>query len=443
VSRTIRFIVVVAAVACLTAVFATSAFAYGNYWIRCANCHAAAPTPITVTATLVSNDGTDAVYSVTAPGATEWALFAGATRRAYGMGTPPATITVPSGASYNLYAVAGDLSGSYGAATLSPTATFPPQPTDVTPPVSTSDAVGPYTNFATIRIDATDDLSGVAYIYYTVNGGSTRTTPVGTSGYAEAYVRQITTGASTYTLEFWAQDREGNIEDENTVTFTVTADGWVSSATPSTVTGPNGSSPWTYQDASDATAKREGGYVAYGGVSGFYSNPHGGYDTSTNKCKVCHAVHRAEGTYYLLRASSQDDACDYCHIGGSAHSNKVVYTGNDAGKYTPNGHTMGASSRIPDSTVYQESVTVTLQGTSVKVRTYDEAKKQMYRVQWWGRSPIGHPTIGSIAAPTFAKSGPTPLNCSSCHQVHNATTQIWQPMPATSRATTARREHRS
>jgi hypothetical protein len=162
-------------------------------------------------------------------------------------------------------------------------------------------------------------------------------------------------------------------------------------------------------------------------VSGFYSNPHGGYDTSTNKCKVCHAVHRAEGTYYLLRANSQDDACDYCHIGGSAHSNKVVYTGNDAGKYTPNGHTMGASSRIPDSTTYMETVSVTLQGTQVKVRTYDEAKKQMYRVQWWGRNPAGHPTIGSMTAPTYAKTGPTPLNCSSCHQVHNATSQIWRP----------------
>jgi hypothetical protein len=67
---------------------------------------------------------------------------------------------------------------------------------------------------------------------------------------------------------------------------------------------------------------------------------------------------------------------------------------------------MGASSRIPDSTVYQESVTVTLQGTSVKVRTYDEAKKQMYRVQWYGRSPLGHPTIGSIAAPTVRQDRP-------------------------------------
>ena len=78
---------------------------------------------------------------------------------------------------------------------------------------------------------------------------------------------------------------------------------------------------------------------------GYVASPHGGYDTTTNKCKVCHAVHRAEGAYYLLRADSQDDACSYCHIGGSAHSSKVVYDLNPAGIYTTNGHTIGA----PDS----------------------------------------------------------------------------------------------
>jgi len=189
-------------------------------------------------------------------------------------------------------------------------------------------------------------------------------------------------------------------------------------------------SRWSYQDLSDASPKYEGGYecfTCHRDTGLVVVNPHGGYDTSTNKCKVCHAVHRAEGTYYLLRASSQDDACDFCHIGHTAHSDLVVYTGNDAGKYTPNGHTMGASSRIPDSTTYMETVTVTLQGTPVKVRTYDETKKQLYRTQWWGRSPLGHPTIGSMSAPTYGKTGPTRLNCSSCHQVHNATSQIWRP----------------
>ena len=432
-NRTIRFIVLVAAVVCLTAVFATSAFAYEGYWIRCSNCHASAPTAITPVVTDGAVTGDLQAYTVSAPGATEWAVFAGATRIAQGTGAT-AEFSLPVGTTYNFFAVAGTpTAGGYGTVSISPAYSWPAAPGDVTPPVSTSDAVASYTNFATIRIDATDEVggSGVQRIYYRVGTtGSLRVTPTGVGGWAEAYVKPTSTGTFTYELFYWAEDREGNIEAENSVTFTVTADGWVSTAVPSTVSGPNGMSPWTYQDAYDTSAKREGGYAPYGGVSGFYSNPHGGYDTSTNKCKVCHAVHRAEGTYYLLRANSVDDACDYCHIGGSAHSNKIVYTENDAGKFTPNGHTMGAPSSIPDSSVRMETVSVELidgeTSTSVKVRQYDETKKQLYRTQFYGRSPAGHPAIGSGTL-QYALTGPTPLSCSNCHQVHNAVTQIWQP----------------
>lgn len=44
--------------------------------------------------------------------------------------------------------------------------------------------------------------------------------------------------------------------------------------------------------------------------------PHGGFTTTGNKCKSCHAVHVAEGSYRLLRGNSAATACDYCH--GSA-----------------------------------------------------------------------------------------------------------------------------
>ena len=222
-------------------------------------------------------------------------------------------------------------------------------------------------------------------------------------------------------------------------------------ATP-TVIAADGGSAWSYEDNHDGgVAKREGGYLPFNfgslyssagadyatGDPGWYDQadflgkgPHGGYDTTTNKCKACHAVHRAEGTYYLLRANSIDDACNYCHIDGPAYSSTLVYTENAAGIYTPNGHTMGAPAGIPDSSIRMESVTVELldgeTSTSVKVRTYDETKKQLYRVQFYGRSPGGHPAIGSGEL-TYSKIGPTPLSCSSCHQVHNAVTQIWQP----------------
>jgi hypothetical protein len=271
---------------CLFAVFATSAFAYTGYWVPCGQCHGTAPGAITVTPTAVSNDGTDAVYSFSAPGATEWVLYAGYTKLYSGSGATTGNLTLPAGIGYEFFAVSGSpTAGSFGSALVSPAADPFPDPTgDITAPVSTSDAVAAYNGPATIRIDATDAQSGVAFIYFTVNGGgSVRTTPVGTSGYALAYIKPTGVGTTDYTLQFWSQDRAGNIEAENEVAFSVTLDGWTSTATPSTITGPSGMSPWTYQDASDSSPKREGGYAAYGGVSGYYTNPHGGYDTSTNK----------------------------------------------------------------------------------------------------------------------------------------------------------------
>ncbi len=222
------------------------------------------------------------------------------------------------------------------------------------------------------------------------------------------------------------------------------------------VIGPDGASVWSYQDAYDVDPKYEGGYLRFNDGTMYASDgadyqdlslgnvpwydqddyagmgPHGGYDTTTNKCKTCHAVHRAEGTYYLLRANSQDDACSYCHIDGPAYSNTIVYSGNDAGIFTPNGHTMGAASEIPDSTVSMNTVEVELidgeASTAVLVRQYDEQKKQLYRTVAWGRSPAGHPTIGNVSELAFGRVGPTPLSCSNCHQVHNAFSQIWQPL---------------
>lgn len=58
-------------------------------------------------------------------------------------------------------------------------------------------------------------------------------------------------------------------------------------------------------------------------------SPHGGYDTNTKKCGVCHAVHHAGefgdgfGSEALLR-STKADACTYCHIDPGV-STKLVY----------------------------------------------------------------------------------------------------------------------
>lgn len=224
-------------------------------------------------------------------------------------------------------------------------------------------------------------------------------------------------------------------------------------ATPPTVIGADGSSVWTYRDLQDTAAKSEGGYNAFQGDvtvnqatddgaygvttstatnQGYTSSPHGGYDTTTNKCKVCHAVHRAEGAYFLLRADSQDDACSYCHIGGSAHSGKVVYDLNPDGIYTQNGHTIGAQKDIPDSTVRQYASPVELSTTDsngvtktieIEVRAYDAAKNQMYRFgRHHGQSDEGTGRNG------YAKIGPLSLRCMNCHQTHGAVDEVWRPL---------------
>ena len=230
------------------------------------------------------------------------------------------------------------------------------------------------------------------------------------------------------------------------------------SATSPSVIAADGQSTFTYKDLQDSTAKYQGGYAAFNGGGVLYANdgsaygdvtqnmpgsgPHGGYDTATNKCQVCHAVHRAEGAYYLLRADSQDDACDYCHIGGSAHSGKTVYFANAAGTATTNGHTMGASSAIPDSTDKMWTTSVTLSAVAsdgvttltqdIAVRSYDTTENQMYRLEPSNHSNgVGHPLeSGSNYAttPMWDRVGPLALRCSNCHQVHDALAQVWHPV---------------
>ena len=62
-----------------------------------------------------------------------------------------------------------------------------------------------YTSDFLIVLDALDDLSGVADVFYRINGGSTQT--VGVQGYPS-----ITTEGSNNTLEYWSIDNVGNEE---------------------------------------------------------------------------------------------------------------------------------------------------------------------------------------------------------------------------------------
>lgn len=69
--------------------------------------------------------------------------------------------------------------------------------------------------------------------------------------------------------------------------------------------------------------------------------PHGGYTSTTDKCKACHDVHQAVGTYRLLPANTIYDTCQSCHDGTGAEN--VVYgqiTGFAGGPPEHYGHRM-------------------------------------------------------------------------------------------------------
>lgn len=67
-------------------------------------------------------------------------------------------------------------------------------------------------------------------------------------------------------------------------------------------------------------------------------SPHAGWTTTSDQCKQCHAVHKAEGNRFLLRSSnSRANDCAYCHLDGGSGAGFDVYTNN-----LLNGHTMGA-----------------------------------------------------------------------------------------------------
>ncbi len=77
-------------------------------------------------------------------------------------------------------------------------------------------------------------------------------------------------------------------------------------------------------------------------TANFTSGPHGGYLTSTHKCRECHAVHRAAGKFKLMRANTRFEACDWCHGTGAGSGFNIQMDSDDA--YTTEyntGHTMG------------------------------------------------------------------------------------------------------
>jgi hypothetical protein len=118
----------------------------------------------------------------------------------------------------------------------------------------------------------------------------------------------------------------------------------------STSTHPQGSwnSPYTggidgynYNDPQDYTAN---GSVTNNasGIDTYEAGPHGGYLTSTHKCRECHAVHRAAGKFKLTRSDTRFETCDWCHGTGAGSGYNVQMDNDD--NYTEEynvGHSLG------------------------------------------------------------------------------------------------------
>ncbi|MCL6472422.1 MAG: hypothetical protein K6T91_06370 [Firmicutes bacterium] len=106
---------------------------------------------------------------------------------------------------------------------------------------------------------------------------------------------------------------------------------------------------YNYNDAQDYTdngtlVNKDGtpGDITNASQAVFTSGPHGGYLTSTHRCRECHAVHRAAGKFKLTRGDSRYEACDWCHGTGAGSGFNIQMDNDD--NYTTEynvGHTMG------------------------------------------------------------------------------------------------------
>lgn len=60
------------------------------------------------------------------------------------------------------------------------------------------------------------------------------------------------------------------------------------------------------------------------------ATPHKGYAYNTEKCLVCHAVHKAADDGEVLLGATVANACDYCHVSATGVSSVRVYNNDPA-----------------------------------------------------------------------------------------------------------------
>lgn len=160
--------------------------------------------------------------------------------------------TAVNGTTYRYFVRAVDAATNAGPRSEAASSTPQPAPDTTAPTSSISGVVqgGTYSSPAQFTLSATDNSggSGVAAIYYTIDGGSTQT-------YAGSAVS--VTGAGSHTVTYWAVDNATNEElPHNSVTFTISTGapttsisgvvtGWSKTAETFTLTPAGDSAPFT------------------------------------------------------------------------------------------------------------------------------------------------------------------------------------------------------
>jgi hypothetical protein len=80
---------------------------------------------------------------------------------------------------------------------------------------------GPFHDRANVLLSATDDISGVAYINYSITCSNPAYTPLGWQSQVGSAVGIVLTIYGTYTIQYFAVDNYGNTEAIQETTFDI------------------------------------------------------------------------------------------------------------------------------------------------------------------------------------------------------------------------------
>ena len=152
------------------------------------------------------------------------------------------------------------------------------------------------------------------------------------------------------------------------------------------------------------------------------TSPHGGFTDSTNLCKTCHAVHggKPDG-YRLLRNSSRETECWFCHEGAGSASSIWVYQLEDFGV------TVRGEHRVADlkPTALTGGGPNTFTGARENPSGYQlhDASTSIPDSTVNGGTTSGDDYTGYLRNgqyPVIDEGGVRELYCGTCHSVHGA-----------------------